>query len=96
VLLHEFGENLVLDAEFLLKGGDLLVLGLRAGIAAFAGCLEGGGAILEEGLPPVIEEGRLDAEFIAQIGDRGLFKEVAFEDGDLVLGTEVTALASHG
>jgi hypothetical protein len=97
VLLHQLGQHLVLGAELGLQGSNLAVLGIRAGLAAPAGLLEGGGAVLEENLLPVVEEGRLDAVLIAQVGDRDLLQEVAAQDGELLLGREVAALlAGHG
>jgi hypothetical protein len=48
VLLHQLGQDLVLALQLLLEGNDLAVLGVRAGLAARAGGIEGGGGVLEE------------------------------------------------
>ena len=53
-------------------------------------------AVLEELLLPVVEEVDGDAVFVAQIGNRDLLQEVLPQDGDLLLGAEVTTGLGHG
>ncbi|HZI76931.1 MAG TPA: hypothetical protein VFD73_23435 [Gemmatimonadales bacterium] len=56
MLLHQLGEDLVLALELGLQVGDLLVLGVGGGLAALVVGGEGGGAVLEELLLPVVED----------------------------------------
>src|SRR6266545_4301863 len=94
MLLHEFGKDFVLALEFLFEVFDLTFLG---GLDRFGGAavVEGEVAVLEELLLPAIEEGRGDAEFIAERGDGRFFEEVPFKDGDLLLGRKMTTLRVH-
>jgi hypothetical protein len=74
VLLHQLGEDLLLDPELLLQGSDLAVLDLRDDLAAFAGLLQGRGPVFEKLLLPTIEQVGLDPEWIAHIGNRFLLQ----------------------
>src|SRR3954454_11558569 len=94
MLLHEFGEDLVLALELLLKVGDPPVLGVAG--ASGAG-LERGGGVLEELLLPAVEHRRVDSVLVTEIRDRGVFEEVKPQDGHLLLGREALAgLLGHG
>src|SRR3954470_21701043 len=73
MLLHEFGEDLVLALELLLKVGDPPVLVVAC--ASGAG-LERGRGVLEELLLPAVEHRGVDAVLVTQIRDRGVFEEV--------------------
>ena len=53
-------------------------------------------AVLEEFLEPVVELVGVEVKFIAQVGDRDLLDEVPFEDGNLLVIGEMTALLVHG
>ena len=75
---------------------DQLVLGARIGLAALVMDREGGLAILEEELLPVVEEVDGDAVFFAQVGNSDLLDEVFPKEGDLLLGGEGPTLAGHG
>ena len=59
------------------------VLGVLGGLG-LAAVVEGGVAVLEELLEPVVELVGVDVEFIAEVGDGDLVDEVPFEDGDLL------------
>ena len=74
----------MLALEFLLEGGDLFVLGVGIGLAAFIVAGEGGGAVVEELLLPGVEEVDGDAEFFTNVGDRNFLDEVESEGGDLL------------
>jgi hypothetical protein len=95
VLLHEFGEDFVLSLELVLQTGDEVVLGLLAGLGGTVG-VEGAMGVFEELLLPAVEEGGGKSKLIAEVGDGGLLKEMAFEDGDLLLGRVVTTTLPHG
>jgi hypothetical protein len=95
VLLHEFGQDLVLALEFVLEGSELAVFGVGVGFAALAGVLEGSGAIVEELLLPEVEEVHGELVLLADVGDRLLLQEVETKQGDLLLRSEVTTLPSH-
>jgi hypothetical protein len=96
VLLHQLGQDVVLDAKLVLQGRDLAVLGVGFGLAAFAGVGEGGGAVLEELLLPELEEVHREVVFLADVGDRLLLQEVEAEHGDLLFRREVPAFSGHG
>src|SRR5690242_10447864 len=96
MLLHEFGEDLVLTLEFFFEGSDLAVLGVRDGLAVPVGFGEGGGAVVEELLLPEVEEVDGEVVLLADVGDGLLLQEVESEQGDLLLGGEVTTLPWHG
>ena len=56
---------------------------------------EGGGAVLEELLLSMVEAGRHDAEFLAQVRDTDLFEQIPSHGRHLVLVGEVSSLSSH-
>jgi hypothetical protein len=95
VLLHEFGEDFVLALELVLEGGDLTVFGVKFGLAAFAGVIEGRSAILEELLLPEVEEVNGEVVFLADVGDGLLLQEMKSEQGDLLVRGKVAALTRH-
>src|ERR1700689_1783863 len=95
MLLHEFGEDLVLALELVPEGGDGAVLGVLAVLAAFAGVVEGSGAVLEELFLPEVEEGDGEVVLLADVGDGLLLQEVEAEQGDLLFGGKVPALSRH-
>src|SRR5262249_7956152 len=66
------------------------------GFAAFAGVLEGSGPVLEELFLPAVEEGRMDAVLVAQVGDRLLLQQMKPQDGYLLRGRVVLAWGAHG
>src|SRR6478736_5535715 len=96
MLLHQLGEDLVLAVELVLEGSDLDVLGVRAGLAALAGVIEGSGAVLEELLLPEVEESDGKVVLLTDVGDGLLLQEVESEQGDLLFRGKVTALPRHG
>jgi hypothetical protein len=96
MLLHEFGEYLVLALEFVLESGDLVVLVILNSLEAFAGVDEGRGTILEELFLPQIEEVDGELMFLTDVRDGLLLQEVETKQGDLLLRGKVTTLASHG
>ena len=96
MLLHQLGQDLVFALELGLQVGDLLVLGIGAALAAFVVGGEGGGAVLEELLLPVVEEGNGDAVSFADVGDRDFVEEVLAEQGDLGLRGEGAAFSGQG
>ena len=96
MLLHQLGQNLVLALELVLEGGDLAVLGVLAGLVAFAGVVEGGGAVVEELLLPEEEEGDGEVVLLADVRDRLLLQEVEAEQSDLLFRSKVTTLPGHG
>src|SRR5215216_3616089 len=94
MLLHEFGEDLVLALELLLEVGDPPVL-VVAG-ASGAG-LECGRGVLEELLLPAVEHRGVDAVLVTKVRDRGVLEEVKPQDGHLLLGREaLSGLLGHG
>lgn len=56
---------------------------------------ECGLTIVEEGFLPVVEEVDGDAVLFTEIRDGGMFEEVLLEDGDLLLGGNVTSLSDQ-
>jgi hypothetical protein len=96
VLLHQLGEDLVLALELLLERGDGAVLDVLLGLAAFAGMLEGGGAVVEELLLPELEEVHGEVVLLAEVGGGLLLQQVQAKQGDFLLRGKVTALPSHG
>ena len=93
MLLHQLGEDLVLALELVPEGGDLDILGVLTGLAALAGVIEGGGAVLEELLLPEVEEGDGEVVLLADVGDGLLLQEVEAEQGDLLFRGKVPALS---
>ena len=96
MLLHEFGEDLVLALQLVLEGGNHFVLGILVGLAVFAGVGEGSGAVLEELLLPEVEEGDGEVVLLAEVGDGLPLQEVESEEGDIVLRGKVMALPRRG
>jgi hypothetical protein len=85
----------VLALELGLRLGELLVLGAGIGFTAFVVGREGSGAVLEELLLPVVEEGDGNAVLFTEIGDRDLVEEVFSEQGDLGLRSKVAMGPAH-
>ena len=96
MLLHQLGKDLVLALELFLQGGDLAVLGVLVGLAAFVGLLEGSGAVVEELLLPEVEEGDGEVVLLADVGDGLLLQEVEAEQCDLLFRGKVPALTRQG
>ncbi|MFO0803252.1 MAG: hypothetical protein U0791_09045 [Gemmataceae bacterium] len=74
--------------ELLFEGGDFLVLGVVGG-GLGAGGLEGGDALLEENLLPLVELRDGDAGLGADLGDGLAFEQVFSQDRDLGGGREM-------
>src|SRR5262249_32198975 len=89
-------EDLVFALQLGLQLGEVLVLGVGSGLAAPVVGGEGGLAVLEELLLPVVEERDGNAVLFADIGDRDLVEEVLSEQGDLGLSGKVARLPGHG
>src|ERR1700712_2562977 len=92
MLLHQLGDDLVLASELVAQGLDGPLLLAHGGVAL---ALEGGGAVLEEGPLPGVEDGGLELVLVAEVGDGDLVDEVTAEDGDLLGGGVVLAGLSH-
>jgi hypothetical protein len=95
--LHELGHDLVFASEL---GFELLDLGVLGGLGDLALAVLGEGevAILEElALPDVKEVGR-DLEFVAELGDGDILKEVTPKHGNFLLRGKVTpgTVVTHG
>src|ERR1051325_8283116 len=73
---------------------DLLVLGILGGFRR-AAMLESEVGVFEELALPLVEEGGVDLELIAKSRDGCALDEVAFDDGGLLLGREMTTLFVH-
>ena len=82
---HELGHDLIFARELGFELLELAILGVFEG-PGFAAVLEGVVGILEELPLPQVEEAGIDLELIAQGGDGDAFEQVAFDDGDLLLG----------
>jgi hypothetical protein len=95
MLLHEFGEDLVLALELGFERFARFVLGVLDSLG-FAAVVAGDMSVLDELLLPAVEEVGGDGEFIAAIGHGDFFQEVPFEDGDLLLGAKVTTRLGQG
>jgi len=66
------------------------------GAVETAGVLEGLGAVLEEGLLPLVEHARVDPLRLADLGHRLPVQQVLAENPDLFLATEVASfLLTH-
>ena len=85
------GQNLVLGMDLLLQVGDPLLVG-RMVRSRFL--LEGGRAVLEELLLPAVENGGLQAEFIAELRDRLILQQMPPQDGDLFFRRVVLVASS--
>ena len=85
------GQNLVLGMDLLLQVGDPLLVG-RMVRSRFL--LEGGRAVLEELRLPAVENGGLQAEFIAELRDRLILQQMPPQDGDLFFRRVVLVASS--
>ena len=93
MLLHQFGDDLVLALELVAEGGDG-PLEVAVGCGALA--LEGGRSVLEELLLPGVEQGGRELMLVAEVGDGDVVDQVAPQDGDLLDRRIVLAGLSHG
>ncbi len=92
MLGHQLGQNLVLGLDLLLQVCDPLLVG---GVVRSRLLLEGGRPVLEELPLPAVEDRGLQAEFITELRDRLLLKQVPPEDGDLLFRRVVLPLLLH-
>jgi len=90
VFFHQLGQNLVLGLELPFQGSDAFLVALTVSIRAMV--LEGGGPVLKELLQPAVEDRRMEAEFLTEIGNRNLLDQVPTQDGDLLFRGVVLAL----
>src|SRR5262245_26938542 len=89
---HQLRQNFVLGLDLLFQKLDTLLLGLMVG-TAFA--LEGRGSVLKELLLPTVEHRRLQAQFIAELGNRHLIEQMPSENGYLLFSGVVLSFFSH-
>src|SRR5947209_1625017 len=95
MLLHPLGQDLILTLQLVLEGGDQLVLGVGAGLAAFAAVLEGSGAVVKELLLPQVEEVDGEVVLLTDVGDWLVLQQMEPEQGHLLFRREVTTLPRH-
>jgi len=72
---------------------NLLVSSIGFGLAHPT---ESRSAVLEEQFLPLVEDVRIQAQFITQIGDGRLLDQMPFQDGNLLLRSVVPSRLSHG
>src|ERR1700690_1408828 len=92
MLRHQLRQDLILGLDLLFQILDALLLGLLVGAALG---LEGGPSVLEELLLPPVEDRWLQAQFIAELGDRLLVQQMAPQDGDLLVWCVVLPSLFH-
>jgi hypothetical protein len=82
MLFHQLGKNFVLGLQFGLKLADAFLLGffLTAMVLFENGC-----PVLEKLFLPPIKKRRLQVVLVAQIRDRNLVNQVAFENENFFL-----------
>src|SRR5689334_16825871 len=99
MLFRDVGDHSVLLGQASFEFGDPLVLASKLALArrlgplATLGLLEHARQIVEDLLLPGIEDAGLDAVLVAEIGHGDLVDEVSADNGGLLLGAEVAALA---
>lgn len=86
---HELGHDLVLARELGFEQFDLADVGVIDDLGLSA-VVEGDVSVLEERPLPQIEEGGIDVELIAQVGNGDAFEQMAFDDAGLFLRGEMT------
>ena len=91
---HELGQDFVFAHELGFELLDLVLLRSVDGLGLTA-VLESQVGVLEELALPLLEEGRIDLELVAQVGDGGALEEVALDDGDLLVVVEMTSRLVH-
>ena len=79
MLSHQLGQDLVLRLDLPFQVGDALLL---CGVVGWPLRFEGGRAVLEEVLLSAVEDRGLQAEFIAELRDRLVLKQMPPQDGD--------------
>jgi hypothetical protein len=89
MLLHQFGEDLILAGQLFLQGRHLA---LQMGGGFFTAALENEATPLEKLLLLAVKLAGLNAVLIAQVGDGLLVHQVGFEDGDLLIGRQTAPL----
>jgi hypothetical protein len=89
MLLHQFGEDLVLAGQFFLQGHHLT---LQMGGGFFTAALKNEATPLEKLLLPAVKLAGLDAVLVAQVGDGLFVHQVGFEDGNLLIGRQTAPL----
>jgi hypothetical protein len=81
MLGHQLRQNLVLSLDLLLQVSDPLLVG---GVVRSRLLLEGGRAVLEELLLPVVEDRGLESQLIAELRDWLLLQQMPPQDGDFL------------
>jgi hypothetical protein len=89
MLGHQLRQNLVLSLDLLLQVSDPLLVG---GVVRSRLLLEGGRAVLEELLLPVVEDRGLESQLIAELRDWLLLQQMPPQEA-LLTGGEVAVLA---
>jgi hypothetical protein len=92
MLRHQLSQHLILGLDLLLQILDVLLLGLLIGAGLI---LEGRRSILEELLLPAVEDRWLQAQFIAELGDRFLAQQMPPQDGHFFFGCVVLPCLFH-
>lgn len=94
MFFHEFGEHGILALELGFELLDLLVLGVLDGLGGTA-VVEGGVAVLEEFLEPVVDLSGKQFVLLAQGGHGNLLDQVLLEDGDFLNAGKMTTRLPH-
>ena len=92
MLGHQFGQNFVLRLDLFLQVGDPLLVG---GVVRPPLLIEGSCAVFEELLLPAVEDRGLQSDFIAELRDRLLLKQMPPQNGDLFFRRVVLPLLLH-
>jgi hypothetical protein len=93
MLLHQFGDDLVLALELVAQGGDGP---LEVAVGSGALPLEGGRSVLEELLLSEVEQRGRELMLVAEVRDGDVVDQVPPQDGDLLDGRIVLPRLSHG
>jgi hypothetical protein len=92
MLRHQLRQDLVLGLDLLFQILDALLLGLRIGPGLI---LEGRRSVLEELLLPPVEDRWLQAQFLAELGDRFLVQQMPSQNSDCFAGGVVLPYRFH-
>jgi hypothetical protein len=92
MLRHQLRQDLVFGLDLLFQILNALLLGLRIGPGLI---LEGRRSVLEELLLPPVEDRWLQAQLLAELGDRFLAQQMPSQNGDFLAGGVVVPCLFH-
>jgi len=92
VLLHQFGDDLVLLLELVLQASDLFLLDRELVGGTFGNGMEGGLHVVEQNLLPSVDLIRLDPVLVTEVRNGHFIDQIPLENGRLLVRAKASSL----